>query len=68
MIVVGLLIAFIVGFVFGAVWRPEEDCPAAVLGYDCNGETCDHRKSTLYGNMAIMARHAEKREREQQNN
>ena len=62
MILLGLFIAFVIGILVGAFWHPQEDCPSAVLGYDCDGDSCDHRKSQLYGNMAIMARHAEKRE------
>lgn len=65
MILFAIFLAFVIGCIVGAFWQPEEDCPSAVLGYDCQGDRCDHRKSQLYSNMAVMARHAEKREQEQ---
>lgn len=69
MILVGIYIAFVVGIVVGAILNPEETCPAAVKGYNCKGDTCDHRKSTLYQAKLDMALGAEederKREREQ---
>lgn len=59
-----VMIAGVCGMVIGYVVRAadEEDCPRRVLQYNCKGETCDHRQSVLYTNMASMARNAEERE------
>ncbi len=68
----GYLIAgyviFLLGMFCGAVLNPDEDCPARVIGFNCKGDNCDHRKSTLYGNMQNMALQAEKREKEKEIN
>lgn len=63
-------VTLIVGMILGGLLSEtsNEDCPKRVLGYNCSGDRCDHRKSVLYTNMARMAKGAEedaaKKERE----
>lgn len=65
MIVVIGGICLIVGMIIGAFFKePADDCPRRVLGYNCMGDWCDHRKSVLYTNMASMARNDEEREKD----
>lgn len=60
------LFAGYIGFILGAIvavsFRHENDCPQVELGYDCNGEGCDHSKSELYRCMMVMAKHRERYE------
>lgn len=61
--IVPLCIGIIVGMIIGRFFKePAEDCPRRVLHYTCKGDTCDHRKSLLYANMASMAKNDEERE------
>lgn len=55
MILIGLYIAFVLGALLGAFFHAEEDCPRAVMGYHCDGPTCDHTKSELYRAKMQMA-------------
>lgn len=66
--IIGGYIIFLIGLFIGALFNREETCPKVVMGYDCSGEYCDHRKSVLYTNMAIMAKNHEERERENERN
>lgn len=58
----GLFLAFVAGIVVCAMLSKEEDCPATVLGYDCQGDKCDHRKSELYKAKMNMALNQEQRD------
>lgn len=57
--IVAICIAVVVGMIIGRFFRDEENCPRTVLGWDCRGNACDHRKSELYSAKATMARNAE---------
>lgn len=47
--IVAACIGLIIGMLIGRFFRdPEETCPREVMGYYCNGYSCDHRKSELY--------------------
>lgn len=60
MLWLGLFVAFILGMIMGAMISKEEDCPRSVLGYDCRGDRCDHRKSELYQAKMQMAQNQER--------
>lgn len=62
MIILGLIVAFMLGIAVGASKMGENDCPAVEMGYDCNGDRCDHRKTELYRAKLRMAEYAETRE------
>lgn len=62
MIVLGLCAAFILGVWTDIVLRRENGCPLVELGYNCKGETCDHRLSELYKAKATMAQNQEEYE------
>jgi len=69
MTVAYICIGVIVGMIIGRFFRePEENCPSAVLGYDCKGSRCDHRLSVLYEAKANMAKYAEEREANKDSN
>lgn len=58
--VVGIIIAWIVGMVMGRFLRdPKPVCPAEVLGYTCKydtGRDCDHRESAVLQAQANIAK------------
>lgn len=66
--IVAICISVVVGMLIGRFFRDDENCPRRVLGYDCRGSRCDHRKSELYRNMMNMALGAEERERDKHKN
>lgn len=61
---VGFFIGLVIGILvhIGHVKFADEDCPRCVLGYDCRGDRCDHRKSELYKAKAQMALNQEQRD------
>ena len=65
---IGLYAAFIAGGIVGALLNPEETCPRAVKGYNCFGDDCDHRLTTLYQAKLDMAKAAEEAEKNKDKN
>lgn len=60
--IAAICIALVVGMFIGRFFRePANSCPRVVLGYDCRGDGCDHRKSELYRNKMNMALASEER-------
>lgn len=49
-------LSLIVGFALGMWARgtQDENCPRAVLGYNCRGNTCDHDELLLRKNQVRM--------------
>lgn len=61
--IVAICIAVVVGMFIGRFFRDDENCPRVVLGFNCRGNICDHRKSELYRNKMNMALNAEERDK-----
>lgn len=52
---VGLLIGIIIGMIIGRFFRAPRVCPRVIIGYNCQGFTCDHRESTYYAAKRTIA-------------